>query len=431
MSQNILIPVNEPNNDSINEPNNDSINESNNEQHHMNLSNVIDITNLNIINIDDNNIIIEKTPILPCKKTVKKKDCKNEQVKITYENYTKNIIALSSYKIPELKEVAKELGLRFSGTKQVLIDRIENYFNAAKYAIRVQKIVRGRIVRQSFKLRGPALKDRKKCINDTDFITMEPLSEIETEYFYSYADSKQFIYGFNIISLIQMNEKQNNKVINPYNREKLDATVMSNILKLFNLTKIIYSNFKTENARYNSRYTSNNRYTGVRTRNTTYQQNTIQSAPITEYTQRLNALLEMRTQPLQQRIQNVFIKLDQLGNYTQSNWFTDLNFRQVLLLYRELYEIWYYRGHLPRELKIKICPYFDIFYNILPRTVPPPELSLEQIKVAAISVFENIINAGIDEDHQKIGAFHALSALTLVSNDARNALPWLYESVAY
>jgi hypothetical protein len=422
MSQNILIPDNEQNNE---------------HNHHMNLSNVIDIANLNIINIDDNNIIIEKKPILPCKKTVKKKDSKNEHVEITYENYTKNILALSSYKIPELKEVAKELGLRFSGTKQVLIDRIENQFKSTKYAIRIQRIYRGRIVRQSFKLRGPALKERTKCINDTDFITMEPLSEIESEYFYSYADSKQFIYGFNIISLIQMNEKQNNKVINPYNREKLDATVMSNIIRLFNLTKIIYSNFKTENARYNSRYTSNNRYTGVRTRNTTYQYNTtnqqniIQAAPVTEYTQRLNALLEMRTQPLSQRIQNVFIKLDQLGNYTQSNWFTDLNFRQVLLLYRELYEIWYYRGHLPRELKIKICPYFDIFYNILPRTVPPPELSLEQIKVASISVFENIINAGIDEDHQKIGAFHALSALTLVSNDARNALPWLYESVAY
>jgi hypothetical protein len=56
-------------------------------------------------------------------------------------------------------------------------------------------------------------------------------------------------------------------------------------------------------------------------------------------------------------------------------------------------------------------------------------VSLENIKENCLRVFENIIFMGIDDDHRKLGAFHALSALTVVSVGARNAMPWLYESL--
>jgi len=36
---------------------------------------------------------------------------------------------------------------------------------------------------------------------------------------------------------------------------------------------------------------------------------------------------------------------------------------------------------------------------------------------------------GIDNDHRQLGALHSLTALTLVSPEARTGLPWLYESV--
>ena len=40
-----------------------------------------------------------------------------------------------------------------------------------------------------------------------------------------------------------------------------------------------------------------------------------------------------------------------------------------------------------------------------------------------------MIYAAIDEEYAKIGALHCLTALTIVSQPARNALPWLWESV--
>ena len=37
---------------------------------------------------------------------------------------------------------------------------------------------------------------------------------------------------------------------------------------------------------------------------------------------------------------------------------------------------------------------------------------------------------GVNEESSKLGCFYVLSALTLVSEEAATALPWLYESVA-
>jgi hypothetical protein len=40
-----------------------------------------------------------------------------------------------------------------------------------------------------------------------------------------------------------------------------------------------------------------------------------------------------------------------------------------------------------------------------------------------------MIFMGVDDEHRKLGAFHALSALTVVSMGARDTMPWLYESL--
>ena len=427
------------------------------------LENVID----NILIENTENTIIEITPetyAITRDKTCKnemtlnhdqvklfrnEKDTKREQKpEINYENYINKAVVFKSYKIPELKDAAKKMGLHISGTKQILIDRIEETFIKSKYVRIIQRVFRGYIVRQSFKLRGPGLKDRTKCVNDTDFITMEPLIEIEVENFYSYIDSKKFIYGFNILSLIQMNEKRshNENIINPYNREKMDNEIISNIITLFKLTSIIYPEFKDANMKHNPRSNTRNNYARTRTRyysrnsnnnapNNTHNSNYInqsnQLLPITEYVETLNEILEMRTTPLNNRIQNLFIKIDQLGNYTQSSWFTNLTLRQCIVLYREFYDLWNFRGQITRELKLQICPYFGVFEGVFSRNIHANELTLEQIQTACVTVFENVVFAGINEEHKKIGAFHALSALTLVSTDARNALPWLYESVSY
>jgi hypothetical protein len=83
------------------------------------------------------------------------------------------------------------------------------------------------------------------------------------------------------------------------------------------------------------------------------------------------------------------------------------------------------------ETKQRICPFHGPFDYIFTRPVQYNTLSLEQIKLACLIVMENMIYSGIDDEYRKIGCFHALSALTVVSPGARDAMPWLYESVVY
>jgi hypothetical protein len=59
----------------------------------------------------------------------------------------------------------------------------------------------------------------------------------------------------------------------------------------------------------------------------------------------------------------------------------------------------------------------------------PEEITLEVIKESCLYVIENMVHTGIDIEYRKIGTFHALSALTIVSEDARQNMQWLYDSI--
>ena len=82
------------------------------------------------------------------------------------------------YKVSQLKQLCVHHKLRKTGNKEELINRIYNYLKYSLYAIKIQKVYKGRILRSYLKYTGPALKNRSICINDTDFATLEPINEI-------------------------------------------------------------------------------------------------------------------------------------------------------------------------------------------------------------------------------------------------------------
>ena len=52
------------------------------------------------------------------------------------------------------------------------------------------------------KAHGPAHKNRKLCVNETDFLSLENLSDIPQTQFFSYKENDGFIYGYDIFVLI-------------------------------------------------------------------------------------------------------------------------------------------------------------------------------------------------------------------------------------
>lgn len=358
------------------------------------------------------------------------------KIEISYQNYKNNTIDFNKYKLPELKDALKKYNLKISGKKEELIERLETHFNKTFNIIKLQRLFRGWIVRYLLRLKGPALKNVSLCVNDSDFVTMEPLNEMSKDVFFSYKDSKDFVYGFDITSLIQMLLKKN-KIENPYNREKINPTITNQIKTVYNLSFLVYPNFKDENERLQNQNntmqtiqrpvhnTINNRFTNTNPQN---RMNAIVTTP--EMMARHNRLTEIREKPLIERINHLFTEIDGLGNYTSSLWFINLDIRNYIRLYRSLYDIWYFRSNLSREVRNYICPNQNPFDGVFPRATFN-ELSLPQIQRACLTAIENIVYLGINDDYRKIGTFHVLTAFTIVSNEARQAMPWLYESVAY
>mgnify|MGYP001215003886 CR=1 FL=1 len=58
-------------------------------------------------------------------------------------------------------------------------------------------------------------------------------------------------------------------------------------------------------------------------------------------------------------------------------------------------------------------------------------LTLNELKTTSMSIIERFIKSGVSEQFKSLGAQYVLTALTIVSNNAAIALPWLYQSVVY
>jgi hypothetical protein len=54
----------------------------------------------------------------------------------------------------------------------------------------------------------------------------------------------------------------------------------------------------------------------------------------------------------------------------------------------------------------------------------------DQIKRIALNIIETMVKQGATESNRSLGANYVLCALTLVSPEAAESLPWLYQSVA-
>lgn len=302
-------------------------------------------------------------------------------------NYFKN----TKYSHNFLKEICRVYKLKLSGNKSELTSRIYNHLLYSYNSIIIQKYFRKLLVKRYFNLIGPALYNRSLCTNNTDFFSFNNIHDIPYYDFFSYKANDNSIWGFNIISIYNLFIKSEKNVLNPYNREKINCKHFQDIKHLINLNKIFNNPINID------------------------LNNNIDSFSIKKQ-------LELKCLEL-------FQYIDELGNYTDISWFTNLNYRLLVKFIRELVDIWQYRTQLDIETKKQIChPYGDPFrYTDLSRIT---NLNFFSIQKKSLFIIEQFIKKGINKEMQNLGASYVLCALTLVSDNAANAMPWLYQSVS-
>ena len=312
----------------------------------------------------------------------------------TINNY--NNITKYNYNIQQLKIFAKHYKLKISGTKKELITRIFIFLQLSHYITKIQKIFRGSLQRKYNYLHGPAYKNRKLCTNNTDFITLENLNDLNIHQFFSYKDVDDFVYGFDlasIFSLIYTKNNVNKCSQNPYNRNNIPIEVLINIKILIKIGKILKKNIYLE----------------------------IQDEPLNISNEKV---IELRALSL-------FQNINALGNYSNSEWFLSLSRNQLNKFVRELSDIWNYRAQLSLEVKQKICPPSGLPFMNFNFLYINNESDINNVKKNILEVLEKLVNNGIDNDSKALGSYYVLAALTLVNIDASTSLPWLFQSVSH
>jgi hypothetical protein len=430
-------------------------------------------TNLNV-KIDP--VDPDKEPII--KKTNKNTKCeKPSPSEISFHNYNilneENENGAADYKVAELKEMCLIIQrdfdykkVKLTGTKGELRQNVYNFYHHTFHCIKIQLKFNRFLRRKLDKLRGPALNDRDICINETDFYSLDPIRDIPNQQFFSYEEvakeeenskskSKTCYYGFDIASIYNLILSDNgveteyglsrrliwNESNNPYNRNKIPHNVIRDILKIIkldrilNVKRVLKNNKKmTKNQMMNNNVNNNNNYEYD---NNNYMEEDNNNAVVGNGGMNIALPQDVLTphQRFRQHVLRLFQMINALGHYSDPDWFVALTYEQHITFLRELIDIWNYRAELsPQARRTIYPPYGDPFPHYVLGWVTHQfyiYLSPENIININLTVIERFIASAVSEADRCLGSNFILCALTLVSIPAREALPWLYQSVMH
>ena len=319
----------------------------------------------------------------------------NKRKKISSENFSiphiseYSHIIKNNYSVQQLKSICRHYKQKIGGNKNEIQNRLLFFMLRSCDINIIQRAWRKHIVKKYHRLRGPAIINRKLCVNDTDFCSMENLDDISYSQFFSYKDIDDKIYGFDITSLFTLLVKGNLNTTNPYNRKIFPRKIRKNLNTIMRISFIIKDTIvvDVEEPHYIS-----------------------------------------PQKKIEQRTISVFHNMDLLGNYTDTSWFTTLGRASLRRFIRELADKWMYRAQLTESTKREICPpYGNPFGNTLHILL---STTTDNLKSLALNIIENIVNNGVNHASRCLGANYVLCAFTLVNENARDSLPLLYQAVA-
>lgn len=285
-----------------------------------------------------------------------------------------------NYTLPQLKQICIFYNIKQSGSKLDLYKRIYNYLLCSFFIQKIQKLWRGYLQRLCNHLRGPAYKNLSICVNESDFLTMDPLHDISIYQIFTFKENN-IIYGCDLKSIYEWIKKSN---INPYTRLEFENSTLNNVHRL-----IIISNCLQFHINITSDYS------------------------IVSYQSKIIHLLSI---------------IDSYGYYTNPDWVLSLNRIQIIRFLRELYNIWNFKLMIPTTLKRNICP---------PRGNPFNNINLDEIihfnindvKKSNMIILSKFITAGINQEYKYLGSTYILMALTKINSNVAISYPWLFESI--
>jgi uncharacterized membrane protein YgcG len=338
-------------------------------------------------------------------------------------------VKITKYTLTDLRTLCTHYGIKKSGTKPELTLRIYTHLRQSHVIVKIQRKFRQYVSAKYRLLSGPGYLHVKGCVNDTDFYTFDKLTDIAPQNLFTFRDRDGKIYGFHIASIYNLILNSFPEITNPYNRNLLPVAIVQNVYD-----KLIYGTLL--------RFRTTIKLEDVDNEDDSYDGGGGGGggaagggggggAAAGGGTGRDNRTLSREKQE-DLYIVGLFQHINTLGNYSDSEWFTTLQRPEFLRFIRHIHDIWYYRANLSQEMKNRICPPHGnpfMLNNVSVNLNVVNLLNDSELRTIAVSIINNIVKRGVTREDQCLGAFYVLATLTIVNQNARNALPWLYEAV--
>ena len=261
-----------------------------------------------------------------------------------------------------------------------VINKYIHYCKNIKYIIKIQSIVRRLYIQKINSLKGPAVFAKHLSINDCDFYSCEDIKDINYHYLISYQDTDNKIYTFDIRSLnILINNNQNN----PYNRQIIPSYLSNNTKFLINHLKNINININYPNDNLTDEQLFNN------------------------------------------KVISIFQKIDNFNYNTNISWFTQLDISKLKQYWILLEDIWNWRANLNKQDQYKIIQNKSVFINFKKINTINNLRTLQNYILEDIDI---LISNGITKSDTANGVLYILIALSNISIDCGNSMPWLLQN---
>lgn len=236
-----------------------------------------------------------------------------------------------------------------------------------------------------FKDNGPAVFNRRLCVNETDFYNLDSLDTIEKKYFFSFEDTDKFIYGFHIESFINL-ISNNPKITNPYNRTIINKEIKNKAIIIWQKL-----NKKKEVSNYINKNNKNN-------------------------------IKDIKTK-VKNKSLAVLQKIDLFGYQTSLEWLMQLTPIRIRSLYRHIKNYWNYKAGLSEDVKRRIVPNTNPFLTV--NTSKLNNSNKFVILEVVVDLIDIIISSGLTEDDKNQGCIIILFALNEINRDCGRSNSWL------
>jgi hypothetical protein len=237
------------------------------------------------------------------------------------------------------------------------------------------------------RVHGPAHFILDLAHNDRDLYTLEPLDQIPVVYRFSFADDEKRLWVFDLRFLLNMLQ-YGNQIHNPFTQAPLKESLLEKLQ--------IRSNTLTR-----------------------------QKIPVV-YAEPEGLSSQ---QIWNQKVLDVFLKLQSLGFGANVLWFETLTVRGHELFYRRLYNLWHFHLHLTDEDRDRIVPGHTSGRNPLfkwnPDALDGRAVELKWWRKQTLGLMNAFLSRGQDRATQGCGALYILTALAQTHPRAAEAFPWL------